>query len=442
VSDFPDLPDPCPPEGCVTINAPPIDAAPIEGTPLPYYPGFDLQDEPGLPSTPPAPGRPIAPAGGPGAPPLRLAPLPAPKAPAPSGSPDAPVYHPRYNPDLLSEVQVDRPPFGFSDLPKPSLADPQFSFGRTLGDIPGYVDLSGGLLPAEPPPFAQEFPTFASAVSPGQLALFETPVTVEAPAATSLLGSLSGVLGDVFDVGTFVNRAVTTVLSLGAVGRILNPITLLMQTTEAGLPPGTEEANVIRNLLGFVPTAQRIPVPPPIPIGDDTGLPPLAVESPPATEFQTVVVSAPRATTPVLADPLVGLSPVVLGIGALPELGALTVPAGNRAPKVGPSPREQSPVLTRPAIPTEPFTPTRPVRPTQPIQSVRPSHGTGLRTSPQPKPSPSPDPLNPGSTKQCQESKPKKKQQKKQPRGVCYRGTYVELRSGLIKHRKERIACR
>jgi hypothetical protein len=40
----------------------------------------------------------------------------------------------------------------------------------------------------------------------------------------------------------------------------------------------------------------------------------------------------------------------------------------------------------------------------------------------------------------CSTTKPKRKPKK--PRDVCYRGTFVETRSGLAKVRKEKIPCR
>ena len=42
----------------------------------------------------------------------------------------------------------------------------------------------------------------------------------------------------------------------------------------------------------------------------------------------------------------------------------------------------------------------------------------------------------------CAETKERKKRKKREPRIECYRGTYTELASGLIKRRKERVPCR
>ncbi|HEX8838290.1 MAG TPA: hypothetical protein VF748_15210 [Candidatus Acidoferrum sp.] len=390
--------------------------------PPPYYPGFDLPDEPQYPSQPP-PGPRAFPA-------PRIPPRPLPPAPQPSAPPAPPtlatvVVRPGDVP--FSPIGAVGPVFLFGG-PGKTLAEAQLAQLQALLNEPLLqgTDVAYAA-PGEPPPQALgppkpgpvELPSAppappesglvdvsATETAPGQLSLFEEAAVAPKPSLLSLLG---GVLGKAF----------------GAAG-------LLMQTTEAGFAPGVEEALVAARLTNPFP-AQNLT---PDELSNLTGLPPAdLVAIPPVPE--TVVVSAPRVAPVVFADPLIGYDPVTLGIGPVPDVGPVATPTRSPKPVQGLRPLTGSPTSPRP-------------KPAPllgelggPGPSRFPGEGLGPTVGPQTQPKVQPDPLNSSSTcTQPKEPKKKKKQQKKQPRTVCYRGTYTELTHGLIKHRKERIPCR
>lgn len=81
-----------------------------------------------------------------------------------------------------------------------------------------------------------------------------------------------------------------------------------------------------------------------------------------------------------------------------------------------------------------------------------PEPGARPRPNPSPSPSPGPQPLVPpltltqpvalpfAASNRC-DCKQQKKRKPRNPRTVCYRGTYVETASGLSKTRKEEVSC-
>lgn len=106
----------------------------------------------------------------------------------------------------------------------------------------------------------------------------------------------------------------------------------------------------------------------------------------------------------------------------------INAPVQKPQPQPEPKPRPQP--KPRP-------TPKPPPRVSPPITLATPSppNKPGVVTLPFPQPVPREE------TNKC-DCAPKKKKREKKPREVCYRGTFIELSNGLIKHRKEKVPCR
>lgn len=108
-----------------------------------------------------------------------------------------------------------------------------------------------------------------------------------------------------------------------------------------------------------------------------------------------------------------------------PDPFATPFPTGNPSPFRPQAPLDYRPPAPAPSIPipgffTEPFN--------NPLDDPMP--GTQF------------DPDQPTTDDQCQCDTKKKKPKKKTPdRTVCYRGTYVQLKKGIVYHRKEVVAC-
>lgn len=167
----------------------------------------------------------------------------------------------------------------------------------------------------------------------------------------------------------------------------------------------------------------RFPVPPgeiapdvvTFPIGDPL-LDPLTQPAPlPAVSPRpSPIVSPVVSPFPLVGDPL-----------SEPIYAPVTSPTVQPFPRVS-TPRPISTPVRAPRLPSpfETFPPvsflTRP--------KTRPVPFPGLGAPPK-----QADPCN------CVKQKKPRKQ--RQPRDVCWRGTYVELRNGLIKHRKEKVPC-
>lgn len=138
------------------------------------------------------------------------------------------------------------------------------------------------------------------------------------------------------------------------------------------------------------------------------------------------------------------LAPVLLPLGGL-QPG--TMPAVRGAPKAAPKPG----LAPAPAFAVGPKPAVRPfLTPglgtgTYPI--VAPGSPYGLASplfAPKPLEATQTEPGVAASPTDCQATKTgqQKKKQKKKSRNVCWRGTYEERKSGLLKWKKERIACR
>jgi hypothetical protein len=370
--------------------------------------------------------------------------------PAPRGG--MPIAAPRRSPapvpaPILPEITVSAPsagmgggldpfgPIGATFLPfylrtemlspEEALADALARAGRGLPSAPRLTDpqIGGPLRPDlqrlfnQPPPapprtvptIPQEFPDLATtATNPDQLALFETEAEVPSviEAAPTLLGRLFSFLG----VG----------------------VGLAAQPTEAGYSLATEIARVTAELAGqpvsFPVTLagpERLPLPTSFPIGGFQPDAPLA----------ELVSTAPRVAPTVDVAPTLGLGTFNVGVGEVPTVGPTPAPhpfsptQPVSRPGLGPGSSSSRPLPS----PSNPPAPKRP--PT--VSPLTPPLPTPQSLA-QPKPA-----LPPASASTCPKTPQKKqKKQKKQPRQICYRGTYTELSSGLIKHRKERIQCR
>jgi len=448
----------CEPASSAVCNELPSDIPPciagqicVTNTPLPpNTEPFPFPNDPLTPFPTPTPGFPGVP-GFPGGAPQPPGRFPAPRrGPAPRLAAPPPIAAPTPPPSTLPEVVVSgsAPPGSPGLVPFGPIGEavgPVFLFGgpgvtlqearlaqlQALLNEPLLQETTIGFSPpGEPPPLELgpprpgpvELPkpgigvldvdVSATEVAPGQLSLFE-------PEAPSIAEVASQVV---------TKPSVLQVLG-GLVSKAFGATALLLTPTEAGFPPGVEEALV----------AARLTKPfglPPLGLADVTGLPESALEPIP-TITDTVVVSAPRAAPAVPVDPFFGVGPVLLGTPEIPAIGPVVNPQRATRPTTAPAPRSS----TRPAPVVGPLGGE--------TGGPGPSRFPGERGFHQPtgapKPSAQPDPLNPGAASTCTtapEKKKKKKQQKKQPRTICYRGTYTELKSGLIKHRKERIECR
>lgn len=165
----------------------------------------------------------------------------------------------------------------------------------------------------------------------------------------------------------------------------------------------------------------------------------------PRSDERPAPVRIPSAVPSPALLPLPGIGP-----NAVPAPGPVATPAPGGLTRVRPFPLQSpGPVstprpqprqdprrkpLARPLPAPLPAPLPSPLSPLSPIGSPVSPILTGLQ--PQAVPSPGAE-ANP--CKCPKQSKPKRK--KRQPRTKCFRGTYQELRSGLIKHRKEEIPC-
>jgi hypothetical protein len=223
----------------------------------------------------------------------------------------------------------------------------------------------------------------------------------------------------------------------------------------------------------------NVPTPTPTPVGSPGVGQPVETGAP----LETITVSAPRPG----GAPAVVVAPVLSPIG-IPQFPPATL-AGIAARSVEPhepifrprvQPRPSVVPVVFPGIPDVPIVQPRPtaprvapiVSPVQPIVGpiVRPGVGPIVAFPPSPTPLPSPigskppapptpvvgvtgpglvpfdDPMTEpqaqaqAAYRQCVTTK--QKDRKRKPRNKCWRGTYEELRHGLIKHRKEQIPCR
>ena len=141
-----------------------------------------------------------------------------------------------------------------------------------------------------------------------------------------------------------------------------------------------------------------------------------------------VVVSAPRPQPGTLAPPVVGLPVPIVSI---PSPLGLTGPTANPEPlptDVDLATPLQMPGPAATPLPTE-FTLADPLRFTDPILTGSIPGGVGS-------PPRSSDPCN------CRPQQPKKRKKKKDPREVCYAGTYIERSKSLSKSPKRKVPCR
>jgi hypothetical protein len=149
--------------------------------------------------------------------------------------------------------------------------------------------------------------------------------------------------------------------------------------------------------------------------------------------LETVTIPGTRVGTDFTPSPVPYLEPLADRVqpGALPRVSTGTALA--RAP--GLAPRAQAGTLSAIGLIPQIGLPSR-----------------GFFRAPDPSLNPFADPYgetSPGTqptnidcqTTKTQDKKDKKKQKKKQ-RNVCHRGTYVELKSGLLKFKKATIPCR
>lgn len=185
------------------------------------------------------------------------------------------------------------------------------------------------------------------------------------------------------------------------------------------------------------PTAAPVPAPNPRP-GRSPGEPP-----PRETE---VSPNAPISPAPV--------SPTVPRPGSYPR----PAPGPTPTPRPGPASRPAAPPAPAP-LPVWRVIPWLPLSP-----GSKPASWPKWRLSPRPSPSPAgqPSPLSPPLTgiepggvaspltqpvprsEPCEsaQQRQRKKRKRRKRRTVCYRGTYRETATGLMKWKKERVSCR
>lgn len=123
---------------------------------------------------------------------------------------------------------------------------------------------------------------------------------------------------------------------------------------------------------------------------------------------------------------------------AWPAPTQLPAPRPIPTPRPFPLPGFRWPMLL-PFLPL--LTTFRPPEMSRPVRTPLTPTNPGQLPSPVETPLAFPQPLPaPSSSCVCTDTKPKKRGKKK-PREVCYRGTYVERRNGLIKRKRERVKC-
>lgn len=157
------------------------------------------------------------------------------------------------------------------------------------------------------------------------------------------------------------------------------------------------------------------------------------------------------------ADPLDLLSDAFL----TQRLGPLRSPVFKQAPSVQPVPRTKPAPRTDPI--GDPFSPLAPLNPPQlsppklqPIgdpvlNPLFDPHEPTIDLEPFRPGAPAPDPFeqpfapkekDPNDTCNCdKEPKKKKKKKKSEPRSICYKGTYRQLRKGISYRRGEQVPC-
>ncbi|HEY3496421.1 MAG TPA: hypothetical protein VGK73_17095 [Polyangiaceae bacterium] len=168
----------------------------------------------------------------------------------------------------------------------------------------------------------------------------------------------------------------------------------------------------------------------------------------------------PRVRTPVRRDaperdkpPTVGPHPVPTDLPVeLPAPTPTPTPSSLPTPSSWPTPSPTSwptpsPLPSPPAGAPAwmPFLPLLPFLWNPPARGARPGRMPRPGSNPRPVPGPAPltafqpQPL-PSRTSDCTDVRRPKR--KRSPRTECYRGTYTELRNGLLKRKRERIKCR
>ena len=112
-----------------------------------------------------------------------------------------------------------------------------------------------------------------------------------------------------------------------------------------------------------------------------------------------------------------------------------TQPAGGVGPQLRPRAQTSPLALAHPALAPGLL----------PRLGLRPGLLPGQALTPDMTPLEATQPGTAPNANDCQntgQQQKQKKKQKKKSRNVCYRGTYEERRSGLLKFRKEQITCR
>lgn len=154
-------------------------------------------------------------------------------------------------------------------------------------------------------------------------------------------------------------------------------------------------------------------------------------------------VAAPKPVLRPVAIPNVGPAPFeVPDLEGSPEPRRVSEPAPSPRPRPQPSPElVPSPATNPRGNPAPEFLPAP-----GPSAGPRPGFGpspikppkTWELPDPAPKPTTNPDPCDCGKGK----GKDKKKKKKRKKRKECWRGTFTETATGLIKRRREKISCK
>lgn len=207
-------------------------------------------------------------------------------------------------------------------------------------------------------------------------------------------------------------------------------INLVTYSADLG-PTATQEAQLVESQLG----APSYAIPPTdlpsiTPIPDLTGLPSLS----PEPGLQEVTVTAPRPSTAPTPFALPGLGTIP---GALLP-GRLSGIQANPVTFATPS-TFANPITGRsPALKPNPLLGALPHIGLRPGDFLTPDMSPGAQPAEQTQGATQPNQVD----CQGQQQKNKDKKKKKKTRNVCHRGTYVELKSGLLKFKKEQIPCR
>lgn len=151
---------------------------------------------------------------------------------------------------------------------------------------------------------------------------------------------------------------------------------------------------------------------------------------PPASSFPAPgPVAAPTSIPATSSRALPALASLVLpavGIAVSALTGSQTRIGSQTNPLVGPRPGAIPGTITLPGI--QPGAAPLPNLATAPLTAFNPAVAQSPATE---------------LDRQCRErAKQKRKRKKRKPRSECYRGTYIELKNGTRKTRKEKVPCR